>query len=100
MLLFQQRKVWQQRGCRLTLPRCLTGGREVLQHIPVLRAQRERDGQQPRHKLAAQRRLRPEAGPPPDHRRAQGAVKLSERVAPPAGLQNRACQFPGTRLLD
>jgi hypothetical protein len=26
-------------------------------------------------------------------------VKLSEGIAPSAGLQNRACQFPGTRLL-
>ena len=27
-------------------------------------------------------------------------VKLSERVTPPAGLQNRACHFRNTRLLD
>src|SRR5262249_51295439 len=26
-------------------------------------------------------------------------VKLSEGIAPSAGLQNRACQLPGTRLL-
>src|SRR2546427_4186953 len=28
-----------------------------------------------------------------------GVVKLSEGIAPSAGLQNRACQFPSTRLL-
>src|SRR5262245_2282445 len=28
------------------------------------------------------------------------AVELSEGIAPPAGLQNRACHFSGTRLLD
>src|SRR5262245_6061493 len=28
-----------------------------------------------------------------------GVVKLSEGIAPSAGLRNRACQFHGTRLL-
>jgi len=28
-----------------------------------------------------------------------GIVKLSEGLAPSAGLHNRACQFPSTRLL-
>jgi hypothetical protein len=36
----------------------------------------------------------------PKDSKAQGTVKLSERVAPPAGLQNRACHFRGTRLLS
>jgi hypothetical protein len=27
-------------------------------------------------------------------------VELSERIAPPAGLQNCACHFRGTRLLS
>ena len=36
----------------------------------------------------------------PQDTRAHRAVKLSERVAPPAGLQNRACHFRGTRLLS
>jgi hypothetical protein len=36
----------------------------------------------------------------PKYGKAQGAVKLSERIAPPAGLQNRACHFSGTRLLS
>ena len=31
--------------------------------------------------------------------RLMGVVKLSEGIAPSAGLQNRACQFPSTRLL-
>lgn len=43
------------------------------------------------------RALRDLAG---NHGGAQGTVKLSERVAPPAGLQNRACHFRGTRLLS
>ena len=36
----------------------------------------------------------------PQYRKAQGAVKLSEGITPPAGLQNRACHFRGTRLLS
>jgi hypothetical protein len=36
----------------------------------------------------------------PEHGKPQRAVELSERVTPPAGLQNRACHFRGTRLLS
>src|SRR5919197_1937934 len=74
MLLFHQEEVWQQRGCRLALPRCLTGGRQVLQHITLLRAQSEHDRQHPGDELATERRLRAETGPPPDPRRPQGAL--------------------------
>ena len=37
---------------------------------------------------------------PPEHREAEGPGELSEGIAPPAGLQNRACHFCGTRLLS
>jgi hypothetical protein len=36
----------------------------------------------------------------PEHGEPQGPVELSEGIAPPAGLQNRACPFRGTRLLS
>ncbi len=36
----------------------------------------------------------------PEHSRTNGPVELSEGIAPPAGLQNRACPFRGTRLLS
>jgi hypothetical protein len=36
----------------------------------------------------------------PQDATSPGAVKLSERVTPPAGLQNRACHFRGIRLLS
>src|SRR5262249_7753812 len=37
--------------------------------------------------------------PLPPSSRLVRVVKLSEGIAPSAGLQNRACQFPSTRLL-
>jgi len=36
----------------------------------------------------------------PEHPRTDRPVELSEGIAPPAGLQNRACHVRGTRLLS
>ena len=36
----------------------------------------------------------------PQHGKAERPVELSEGITPPAGLQNRACLFRGTRLLS
>jgi len=37
---------------------------------------------------------------PPEDGKAESPVELSEGIAPPAGLQNRACHVCGTRLLS
>jgi hypothetical protein len=43
---------------------------------------------------------RPQRALAPLHPKAQGPDELSEGIAPPTGLQNRACPFGGTRLLS
>jgi len=58
------------------------------------------DRQEVLHKMTPGDTVRPVAGLAPLHGVAQGPVELSEEIAPPAGLQNRACHFHGTRLLS
>ena len=57
-------------------------------------------GQDPLHPAIALLAARPLTALAPQHAESVGTVKLSERIAPPAGLQNRACHFRGTRLLS
>jgi hypothetical protein len=57
------------------LPCRLTGGGQIGQHITLLRAQGEHDGQHPGDELATLCALRAEAGSPPDHGRAQGTLR-------------------------
>ena len=45
------------------------------------------------------KRLEPQHRPRESFHCSMVLVKLSEGIAPSAGLQNRACQLPGTRLL-
>ena len=57
-------------------------------------------GQDPLHPMIVFVTGRPQGALAPQDPKAQGPVKLSEKVTPPAGLQNRACHFRGTRLLS
>ncbi len=74
MLLFHQREVWQQRRSGQALSCRLTSCSEIRQHWTVLCPQSARDRQHPSDELAALCALRPKAGSPPNHGRAQGAL--------------------------
>jgi hypothetical protein len=67
----------------------------ILQDMPLLLAQACHDGQQALGKLTTCATLGSKASLAPEHHRTQGAVKLSEGIAPSAGLQNRACRRVG-----
>src|SRR5512139_3934211 len=75
LFLFQQREVRQQGRSRQALPCCRTGAGQILQHITLLSTQSEHDRQHPGNELATRRTLRSETGSPPNHGRAQGALR-------------------------
>src|SRR5262245_701416 len=71
----------------------------VVENIALLLSQ-GRDGRQyPLSKVTTCATLGAEASFAPEHNGTESPVELSEGIAPPAGLQNRACHFSGTRLL-
>src|SRR5215470_8239663 len=74
MFLFQYRKGRQKRGSRRALSYRFTGFSQKIKHWSLLCAQSLCDCQHSSDELTAERRLRPEANPTPDHSRAQSAL--------------------------
>src|SRR4051812_25198477 len=77
-----------------------TSSCHIVEDITLLLPKGCHDSQQALGKLTPCATLGAKAAFAPQHAGTQGPVELSEGIAPPAGLQNRACHFCGTRLLN
>ena len=97
-VLFSQKPV--SPGCEQLRVGGLTTGREVGENSPPLLLTRRQHRQDRLDEPTPTVTLRAMTALAPEHGMPQGAVELSEEIAPPAGLQNRACHFCGTRLLS
>ena len=78
----------------------VAAGRQIGQDVAPLLPTACYHRQDMSHEATAPRTLGTIAGLAPLHGMPQLSVELSEEIAPPAGLQNRACHFHGTRLLS
>jgi hypothetical protein len=76
------------------------GGGEEIQDAALLLLQRRYHRHHALNKARTVLTLGAKATLAPLHIWTDRPVELSERIAPPAGLQNCACHFRGTRLLS
>jgi hypothetical protein len=77
-----------------------TSSCDIVEDITLLLPKGCHDSQQALSKLTTCATLGAKAALAPEHDGTEGPVELSEGIAPPAGLQNRAYHFHGTRLLS